>query len=179
MNYQEFLPAPPLRPYIRKYGFVEQPHHFDEPATQWTSPSLSKGLMIHYRKDSFLDVCNGKHAGQLPKGFMMAQSMRPVQWYYDRPWGFMATLFQPGQFRRFFPFSTAELTDYFIEIADPEDRSWFHLYEQLVLTHQTADRVHIADEFLLKMMSQISLEVDHIDHYLGRPQKVIDYPQSL
>ncbi len=176
MRYQEFLPAPALRPYVRKYGILEQPFEFENPITAPTPPSLIKGVMLHFRRDGRLFLENGTFCGELPRGFVMTQAFSKNLWTYDRPWSLFAVILQPGQFRRFFPFSTVDLTDYLIRLEELEYPGWLHLHEQICLAPDHTSRISLADTFLLGLLPRLDLAPSLTDHFLHNLFHSIDKP---
>ena len=166
MRYIEYLPAPPLRSIIRYYGFLDQPDTFEEAITYVTPPSLSKGLMFHYYRKSKLMVDNGVFKGNLPLGFVMPQAVKPNSWTFDKGWSILAVIFQPGMFRKVFPFSTVGLSDYFILFDDLKNKCYSEMLEQISLAPDNHARVQLLDNFFLSELRDVDTSDDYVSVFI-------------
>lgn len=176
MRYVEHFPAPPLRAIIRYYGFLDQPNSFDQAITNVTPPSLSKGLMFHYYRESELLTDNGVFRGNLPLGFIMTQAVKPNHWTFGKEWSILAVIFQPGMFRKVFPFSTVGLSDYFILFDDLKNKSYTELLEKISLAADTDNRVRLLNDFFLKEFKHIDTSRDYVDFFILSLFKSTDKP---
>lgn len=187
MFYQEFLPSPALQPFIRLYGVLEvDPRVVASPVIDSAPPSLLKGLMFFYQYEveSPLTIGIGDELIDLPLGYFTPYSTRVQTWHYQTAFGLFAVLFQPGQFRRFFPFSTFEFIDKPIAVEEVNDPTLKQLHEQIVLapTHQM--RADAADQYFLRALGKAKLHLDLTDVaisqlFAGPEQKVHAYHPQL
>ncbi len=166
MRYIEHLPAPSLRSIVRYYGFLDQPDTFNEAITHVTPPSLSKGLMFHYFRESELLTDNGVFKGNLPLGFIMTQAVKPNSWTFNKGWSILAVIFQPGMFRKIFPFSTVGLSDYFILFDDLKNKCYVDLLEQISLASDNNARIELLDHFFLSELTDVDTNDDYVDFFI-------------
>lgn len=178
MIYQEFLPSPPLRKYIRMYARLECGFDLSGPYREVTPPYLCKGLMFYYRQDQPVRVSNGQVDVDLPGGFVLTQALRPNEWEIAGPFGVFAVIFQPGQFRRFFPFSTTEFLDKYIRFDDLSAYGLPRLHEQMVLTSSTSARIRLANRHFEACLPEAPPGSDATDRFLHRLFRRLDQPVS-
>ncbi len=176
MHFTEYLPAPPLRSIIRYYGILEQPNNFEEAVQEVSPASLTKGILFHFRREGAFLVDNGVFKGSLPFGYIMTQATNPNHWQFDKAWSILAVIFQPGMFRKVFPFSTVELSNYFILFDDLKNKAYSELLERISLAEDNNARRTLLDTFFLKELKGVDTSDDYVDFFIKALFKSTDKP---
>ncbi len=160
------------------YARLEGGHHGSQPFREITPPYLCKGLMFYYRQDQPIRVANGKVDFDLPWGFVLTQALKPTNWTISGPFGVFAILFQPGQFRWFFPFPTAEFQDKVIRFDELHAYGLPRLHERIALASTFAERIRLANRYLEARLSRLEPVSDPTDRFVHRLFTQLDQPVS-
>ncbi len=147
MVYQEFLPAPALRPFIHHYGILELPQQLPKLVEEKVPPSPGRGLVFFYRCGQPVHIYNGTFDGELPSSFLIGQGNKSNIWKHQGGFGFFLVLFQPGQVGHFFHFSPQELANSLIPIYYLKDQHLRRLALQMQEVSSVEDRINQANAF--------------------------------
>ncbi|KAA3639779.1 MAG: AraC family transcriptional regulator [Bacteroidetes bacterium] len=155
MFYREFLPPPPLRPYIHLYGVLEEPLVFEKVQQEKTPPAINKGLMFHYRRDNFLKIDNNTFSGDLPRGFIMPQCTNPQWWTHHGGFGIFSIIFKPGKFGLFFPDPFLEFIDRPLSFELYNDKNLLNLHNEMMEAQNNLERLRLANEYLSEKLKKV------------------------
>ena len=101
MLYQEFAPAPALRPFIRRYGILEVPEVLPQLIRERVMPMPGQCWVFPYSCRRPLYIDDGVKRKELPAAFSMVQSGQSYHWTHNGGFCLFFVLFKPGRINPF------------------------------------------------------------------------------
>lgn len=152
MDYQEFLPAPPLRAYIRIYGYLKADPKKKQGQTvlDLFPPTLGKGLIILLPSSADILADNGVFQGITPNSYLTAHENSAYQFWNEGSFEMFSVIFHPGALPHFFRFPLHHLQDQLIAIEEINDPGLSNFRDQIKEARSHRKRVEIADQYFSK-----------------------------
>lgn len=163
MLYQEFLPAPQLRPYIHRYGIAEEFSLLQKPIEEKLMPSLEKVLVFFYLQRQPVFIKRNKNYVKLPMELIFPLDLHCTIKHQGEAGAFWIT-FKPGKFRYFFHSSPQKNNIAFITLEELKDPLLVQLIEQLRSINSIQERIEAVDAFFIEKLDKINTQEDAIAH---------------
>jgi len=163
MIYQEFLPAKPLRSYIRHYVNICKSQPSNVISEYFFPPTLYKGLVFHYFEGMDLWIDNETYSGHISLGYMYLNGTKKIFMQHQQPMALIAVIFQPGQFRHFFPFPALDYLNDYLPFEEYTDRQLLNVLEQVVEYKTIQQRLQIIELYLLQKLKSLSARQSYTD----------------
>lgn len=156
MNYQQILPAAPLRKYVRYFWMLE------DDSTDFLSKTFKimsdglPGLIFQEKPNAFFD----KENQSLPQLFLYGQTSRHTEHKATGSFRNIGVYFQPTALKSVFGIDANELTDLHINISDLTKTT---IAEQLVNTPTLAQQMELLSTFFVKRADRQKAENEKVN----------------
>jgi AraC-like DNA-binding protein len=156
MYFQQFLPSKPLRSYIQMFGLYSNSIDLAFTTYEVLPPFICKGLIFHYYENRDISVSKKAYTGKLPLGYFLFDNNEQFVLSSRKKFEAVGVIFQPGQFRHFFPFDTTVHIDKYLTFQEYNDPDLIDLHEQIAMAQSVGDRIRLLDHFFLRQLSGVN-----------------------
>jgi AraC-like DNA-binding protein len=164
MLLKEFLPSPPLRDYIRKFCIVHFlfPEKESIPVKQYI-PRSGDSIEFFLRDPEYILYPEESEKTKRPTAVIIGQHTLVINRYVGNDFLYLNITLQPGVLYRLTGIASYELTNTYIDAEAVFSKEILSINERLKNARSYAELISVAENYILKLISQTKKEAHGID----------------